>query len=560
MFLLSLSNFVNAQICSAGFTYTKEIYKCPPNYKCLVGDNVTVTFKADALGHQDYSWDFGDGQTGKGSKVAHYYPKPGEYKVTLKVFSPTMGMLQVICQESETKIVKIEDISTVPIVQPTCDIKPSAVMEGNILLFSDNRPTLYTPSIYEVYNYWTLGDGTSSDGSSGTHGYNNPGKYLVKYHTKVFKNMKGQTEFVCAAEEFDSLLNRFIPCYYEELCSKSDSFWVETKDCNLKPLFSVEGHTLSYHDGRIYLAAEGHRNEDINYWTFGDGTSASQFFNTHPTYGKDYNMATGKHTYKKPGKYLVTVYTGSFTNPLLGDMKGKAVCEAFTHDSLLHTDIPCYYGEVCRGKYQMWIEIPGDTFLDGSCRADIQISIQGNTIRGLDEVITTKELRPETIHYYWNLGDGSDTTGAFVTHTFEKSGKYLVSVTKVIFDNSMMWVPDAGNRCDAVTYDEEIRFLSNNCLRELCRKTYTQWVETSSVLTTLSPNPMENSGSISIENANKPVEFSIYNHAGQLMKSFEGLNNGKLDFLTHDLPIGIYLYTITSGGELIKKDKFSVMR
>lgn len=47
-------------------------------------NEVEYTFKAITQGSK-YTWDFGDGQTGKGKTVTHTFPKAGNYTVVLKV-------------------------------------------------------------------------------------------------------------------------------------------------------------------------------------------------------------------------------------------------------------------------------------------------------------------------------------------------------------------------------------------------------------------------------------------------------------------------------------------
>ncbi|HEX8548451.1 MAG TPA: PKD domain-containing protein [Cytophagaceae bacterium] len=780
-----------APLCTAGFSIQKESVICPVGYNCLVADHVLATFKADYPSYKDYFWDFGDGQTGQGNPISHHYFKSGEYKVTLNIYSPYVPYgdgpsLQVVCNNSETRVIQIEMPSTAPVCrslfktyagqanefkfqdvseggdhksfwsfgdgqsaegevvkhtyaeageysvsltivkydekgEAVCKDRSSEVIKVDEIgepasnCLADLQVTVdgYVAKPYDLYAYnkryqpgvenyyfWNFGDGTNAVETFPSHTFSKAGKYLITLTKVSMSTTNDSLSKTCTGALTAGGLTIKIPCYRKELCREVYTKWVEIKDptvdtsshtqCGIKPRVDTKGRVISYSDGRIHTMELTTR-VDLTYWTFGDGTSSTSW--------------AGTHKYKGPGKYLVTLNTASYQTP----GKEALVCKGFFYDSTLNAEIPCYYQELCRGSYTMWVEIT-DPLPTTRCSADIQITQEGNVIKGYDAIITTADYRPEIItHYYWSFGDGTDTTGNLVKHQYSKPGQYLVSVTKVIFDQSaLLWQkPNNGLGCDMITIDNSIKYGVNMCVKEVCRETYTYWVviediytwepvkcdasfiaysdkpfnvvfndsyplfcatpgpwfcgtpamadvpnkgilpggcylpnnryvsqfnwtygdgsdaityyknvshtykpgkylvklvvksyekldtdirhfdiqapqpicQDSSqiwitvkedgsiivgaekeVLTNIFPNPLDQNGSLIVENAEQLVDFNIYDLSGMLVKKFEGLNNGTSSFSTYDLPIGIYLYTITQEGRVIKKDKFRVSR
>ena len=86
------------------FIRTKAIAH-PVYTEIAVGQKVHFDGSATHLAHglkaKSFSWNFGDGKTGKGEKVAHTYRRPGKYRVTLKVtdnaaFRDTDGVIVLV--------------------------------------------------------------------------------------------------------------------------------------------------------------------------------------------------------------------------------------------------------------------------------------------------------------------------------------------------------------------------------------------------------------------------------------------------------------------------------
>ncbi len=115
-----------------------------------------------------YTWDFGDGSSGKGERVTHIYHKGGKYKVTLEV-----------CDGTATKCSCSRDSITVtlnkpPVAKAGKDIK---TCKGSEITFDGSGS--YTESGETLSYFWDFGDGSTARGEKVTHTYTRGGTYKV---------------------------------------------------------------------------------------------------------------------------------------------------------------------------------------------------------------------------------------------------------------------------------------------------------------------------------------------------------------------------------------------
>jgi PKD repeat protein len=123
-----------------------------------------VHFKDGSIGAIDeFRWDFGDGSTGSGERVAHVYEKAGMYTATLTLIGPG---------GSSRKSVAIE------VLEPG---RASADFRGNPL---KGRGTLEVAFENLSKNgkrfLWDFGDGKTSTDLEPVHVYTEPGLYTVR--------------------------------------------------------------------------------------------------------------------------------------------------------------------------------------------------------------------------------------------------------------------------------------------------------------------------------------------------------------------------------------------
>ncbi|TAH27522.1 MAG: PKD domain-containing protein [Cytophagales bacterium] len=561
------------RLCSARFVSTQKTFICPTGALCILPDHVNATFVAVEK-HQKYSWDFGDGQKGEGSPVSHLYFKPGKYKVTLTVFSPYIPYgtdgpaLQVICGDSYSQEIIITD-SIVPKNNTNCDINLQYSQKNNqVKVYNQNSMNKMALIGVQNYLFWSFGDGSSSTETFPTHTYSKAGKYVISL-TKVSMNTRLQdtTSEACTKILSAEGTSIKIPCYFNEICRSTSKVSIvvdDTRDSNLcqKDIqYSISGNRLVADD---YILQVVRPNLQVQYhWNFGDGNTSSK--------------KQIVHHYAKPGNYEVSVTKIVFDQS-----------EIFTHAPLLRkisksrkasqASSNMYLDIICQTTHKFSITIlpglPSDTSL--ICNKKLYATSHENFIVHFSDGKLTLDAIPENpmykSYYHFDFGDNTDTTAnsMYISHKY-LPGKYKVKLThKTFYDPTA--IKDSNTAvCLALTYDEELKTIIPCYYSLLChtiQEIEINITETGKVninmpklpTSVISPNPIENIGSVILKNSQAPVNLNIYNNSGTLVKQILQIEEGISNFSVDDLPNGIYLYTISSQGQIIKRDKFSVIK
>lgn len=125
---------------------------------------LTVTFEASSSGDANFSWNFGDGNTGSGPKVRYTYYRPGEYRTRLEVRFPNGARSQ-----GEIPIRAID-------AGPERAHMTVLVDTGTRLMFDARSSVVYAPL---TTARWDFGDGTSAEGLVVRKAFA-PGQYAVR--------------------------------------------------------------------------------------------------------------------------------------------------------------------------------------------------------------------------------------------------------------------------------------------------------------------------------------------------------------------------------------------
>ena len=216
-------------------------------------------------GRLRYRWDFGDGASGRGSKVAHAWRRPGAYRVELTVED-----------DGEAPCNTAYDSVTVLI-----NARPEAVAEAAEVAAAPRQPVAFDGSSShdaeeQGLDYrWDFGDGGSARGAQVSHGYDRPGTYRA---TLTVTDPSGATN-ASSSDSVEIFVNSPpIPrvatglpgCPDEESCRQSCELAVE-----------LQGSASSDDDGdRMSFR-----------WDLGDGSEATG--------------ETIEHTYEDDGDYRV---------------------------------------------------------------------------------------------------------------------------------------------------------------------------------------------------------------------------------------------------------------
>ena len=137
--------------CQATITYTSGQSPCDIIFSATGADN--------------YTWDFGDGNSGYGQNVSHTYAGDGTYIVSLGAYSANGGWLGQLC-DSITQTITVTGCGG----STPCQASFNYADSNCIVEFYGSGASSYT---------WSFGDGTSGQGQYDYHVYSNNGTYNV---------------------------------------------------------------------------------------------------------------------------------------------------------------------------------------------------------------------------------------------------------------------------------------------------------------------------------------------------------------------------------------------
>ncbi|MCR9135678.1 MAG: PKD domain-containing protein [Alphaproteobacteria bacterium] len=130
----------------------------------------------DATGSSDsdgiiisYLWDFGNGETGTGPRIAHAYRNPGTYTVKLRVIDGS-GTIRNEANDELTVVV-----NELPVADAGFDV---VTAPGELVTFDGRRSSDQDGSISRYI--WDFRDGSTGEGDVVTHAFETPGLYMVE--------------------------------------------------------------------------------------------------------------------------------------------------------------------------------------------------------------------------------------------------------------------------------------------------------------------------------------------------------------------------------------------
>lgn len=162
-FVFSPTNPTEGQDVAFDASNSVDVIECPTSATAV--DQCTST--KDTLA--SYSWDFGDGRTGSGVRVAHHYSTLGSYTVTLTVTN-TRGV-----RASSSQFVSV-GASADPTASFT--VSPTAPAVGQSVFFNASASKA-VPGRGIVSYDWTFGDGGSGQGVTVSRRYDRLGTFTV---------------------------------------------------------------------------------------------------------------------------------------------------------------------------------------------------------------------------------------------------------------------------------------------------------------------------------------------------------------------------------------------
>jgi len=377
--------------CDASFRDITAISVLPAN----IPWNNLVVLEANNNGYLTYTWDFGDGSSDTGRTVIHHFPKEGQFLVTLKVYSPNIGVLTVICEDKKSQWITVGpktgacDASFQPKIICTTSIPPICSVVG------------FEATQKEYLSYkWDFGDGSIDTGASVNHSFTQEGRYLVTL------NVLGKE---CEASQ-------------SQLFTKSGPHFPNPDStlCTAKLTHSIRGNTVEMQDEivRMTLVYDG---ISIHHtWAWGDGTISN-------------GTQKDSHAYAKPGKYLVKVTKTALFNPCYD----KPNCKA----------MPL---QLCSQQYTYEVTI-GEN-LETLCAASIAHADSGLKVTFYNGLIIDHFRNDVIERYTWDFGDGTSGEGTKSVHYYSSPGHYKVKLTKTVLIDPCPPLP-GDVQCKALPYE-----------------------------------------------------------------------------------------------------------
>lgn len=391
-----------------------------------------------------YHWDFGDRSSGQGRTVSHQFAAPGLYPVRLRVDDQT-GLGNSSDAEQITVRINHPPQAVIRTDGELFCVGEYVLFDGSLSRDQEGGPLRYT---------WDIGDGRQVEGANPVRVYDKAGEYPIKLtvhddsglecnagHAR--KNIQliaapmaraGKDIEVCSNTPvtFDGTASgggeRPIVSYVWDFGDGSTDVLAKTNHIYTEPgLYTarliVKTPELSRCDNQAtderkvrviaapqaeFKASDGCIGETLTFdasesavangeaarysWNFGDGTSG--------------NGVSAAHSYDRAGRYTVR---------LKADKPENTVCDSSESSREIKINQP----PAPRIRWsvagrQMNFENPQAVL------PDTLLHFSAAESRDEDGVI--KKLR-------WDFGDGEQSEGWFVEHSFKKTGHYLVRLT-----------------------------------------------------------------------------------------------------------------------------------
>lgn len=416
----------------------KPNHRPVPRFKLTpLSDCGTIVFDAsrstDEDGHElTFSWDFGDGEKGRGSRVVHQYAEAGTYSAELVVTdksghvgNSSLKQFNVLVNEPPVAVPG-DDQVTVPGAKVHFDGSESYDTDGKIRRY-----------------VWEFGDGTRAEGAETTHTYNKPGNFNVTLRVEDDSNS---------------------PCNFG---TGEMEVWV-----NARPVVDIGKDHIISPNQPITLSGERSYDSDGEIskyiWDFGDGSTASEMIATH--------------AYPKPGRYQVKltviddtdvgnntasdmitvivndppeaiaasdldqVATGEkivFNGYQSSDRDGKLIEYLWDFgDGGNDSGIKVKHAYAYPGVYTVRLTVRDNSTTDSDTDYDeIEIIVNHPPVAdaGADQWVSSSivqfdgrgstDLDNEIIKYSWDFGDGTTAEGIAPLHVYSNPGTYLVTLT-----------------------------------------------------------------------------------------------------------------------------------
>ena len=379
-----------------------------------------------------YNWDFGDGSTGQGPTVSHVYVQGGNYKVTLTVddgkgtrCSVSADSLNVSVNSLPSAIISAIDTACTGETL-TFDASGSSDADGDALTYS-----------------WDFGDGTTGDGATVSHAYNQGGNYPVLLTVSDGKGTQ------CSTVTYNVVASvnappAIIVAPIDVVCT-GDTVMFDASGTS-----DADGDTLTY-------------SWDFGDGTTGDGATVSHAYSQGGNYSAVLTVDDGKGTRCSVGSRRIPVSVNTIPSAIISAIDTACTGQTLTFDASGSSDAD---GDSLIYSWDFGDGTTGDgatvshaysqggnypvllTVNDGKgtpCSvvtynvvasvntppavvvAPIDVVCTGDTV--MFDASSTSDADGDTLAYSWDFGDGGTGDGATVSYAYSQGGTYKAVLT-----------------------------------------------------------------------------------------------------------------------------------
>lgn len=152
--------------------------------------------------------------------------------------------------------------------------------------------------------------------------------------------------------------------------------------------------------------------------------------------------------------------------------------------------------------------------------------------------------------YYWDFGDGNNSTQPAPQHTYSVAGNYIICVT--VTDMNAC----TGSSCDTtyrLSFPEMIQTLIvvNPLVTGIIHENVSEKVS-------IYPNPFDSYATLELHSPADHAEINIYNCFGQLVKQLQNISGQTVTLTRDNLPGGLYFLRLTEDNKTVTTNKLMI--
>lgn len=184
-----------------------------------------------------------------------------------------------------------------------------------------------------------------------------------------------------------------------------------------------------------------------------------------------------------------------------------------------------------------------------SCQANSQFTVFADSVNAGNYFAYNQSTGSGMLSYLWDFGDGTTSTQQYPFHQYATPGQYIICLT-VTAGNGSVTCTDIS--CDSSSVHRISAAYLMKSFRVLSQAPTA--VSENSLLKSLSvyPNPVDNELTVDLQVSNdQQLEYLITDALGKVVDR-NTLQAGKTVINTGNLDRGIYFFTISSGGKILK--------